>query len=425
MKTAFAYLSVTLISIASLAESAGTLHLKDLIEEALQNRPAILAAHHEALSKQAEIGPKGSYDDPMLGIGLLNYPSDTLSPGELGMTGNEFSLTQKIPFPGKLSKLQNATRHEADSKFANFEEKKLDLIKEVQSNYFALFLAIKKKEILNEQLSWLSQLIQVTRSKYSLGRVQQAELLALQAEEGNLRDQLLTLEKEITVKSGDLNRSVGRESSSLLLRPELPPTPQLDFTQLTEESLSQKINEKNPSLKAAKFELFASESRLSYAKWSYLPDFEFKAAYMTRQASPGDRGVALLSGSVALSLPIWALTKQSEEVKSAANERTRYERLADEESLHLRHQVHTLLAELKESSDRVNLFEGGLVPLSKQAVLSAKSGYLTGKVDYATLVSLIRNRYQTEFSYHEALVNYHLKLAEYEALIGEPVRTKP
>lgn len=399
--------------------------LQILVEEALKNRPALEAVKYEAQVKEAEIGPNGSYEDPMVGFSATNYPADTLSGGEFGMTGNEFSITQKIPFPGKLSKLRDAARYEFESKTAGYSQKKLDLIKEVRVAFFDLFLAYKKQDIVTDQISLLGQLISVTRSKYTLGKAQQAELLALQVEEGNLRDELLTADKQIRVKTGDLNRAIGRPIDSALGRPELPSTRALDVSALSEEYLLEKLHSKNPSLKAMRLDVEVSDAKLSYAKWNYLPDFEFRFAYMKRQPSPGDRGVDLVSGGVALSIPLWAFSKQSEEVRSASAEKLRSEKLLDEERQHLRHLVHTMYTELYESDKRVHLFEGGLLPLARQAVLSAKSAYLTGKLEYVAVVNLVRNRYQTEFTYNEALVSYQSRIAEFEALLGESLGAKP
>ncbi|MGK5087342.1 TolC family protein [Bdellovibrionota bacterium FG-2] len=421
----FAVGCVAFGSHAAKAQEESQETLQNLIEEALKNRPALEAVKYEAIAKEAEIGPRGSYDDPMLGYSALNYPSDTLSPGELGMTGNEFSITQKIPFPGKLSKLRNAARHEYTAKSAGYSQKKLELIKEVRVAYFELFLAYKKKDIVTEQVSLMGQLISITRSKYTLGKAQQAELLALQLEEGNLRDELLTAEKKIRVKAADLNQAVGRPSETALGRPELPPKPSFDFSVLSEESLLEKMHIKNPSLRAMQSELAASDSKLSFAKWNCLPDFEFRVAYMKRQPSPGDRGVDLISGGVSLSIPLWAFSKQSEEVRSASAEKVRSEKLLDEERLHLNHQVKTMYADLEESDKRMRLYDGGLVPLARQAVLSAKSSYLTGKLEYVAVVNLIRNRFQIEFAYNEALVSYQSRIAEFEALIGESLGAKP
>ena len=53
------------------------------------------------------------------------------------MTGKELSLEQKIPFPGKLSKLRSAARNEFESKVAAYENQKLGLIRDVKLAYYA------------------------------------------------------------------------------------------------------------------------------------------------------------------------------------------------------------------------------------------------------------------------------------------------
>lgn len=398
-----------------------SLQLQPLIEEALKNRPALRASYHEASAKEAEIGPKGAYEDPMVGLTAMNYPKDTLAQGEFGMTGNELAVSQKIPFPGKLTKLRNAARHEFESKTHEYSQKKLDLIKEVKVAFYELFLAHKKRDILNDQIGMLGQLIAVMRSKYTLGKVPQAELLGLQSEEANLRDQLLGAEKLIETKTGDLNYAIGRDSHGLLPKPEKITKTAIDLSKVTEPSLLQRISFTRPGLKAVHSELESAESKLSFAKWDYLPNFEFRLAYTQRVPSPGDRGVDLLSGGVALSVPIWALTKQSEEVRRAASEKAKAESLVDEERIHVSHEVHSRYSDLREADKRVKLYEGGLLPLARQAEATARSAYLTGRIEYSAVINLIRNRFQTEFNYSEALVSYESKIAEFEALLGEPL----
>lgn len=401
-----------------------TIKLQELIHEALNNRPSLKAAKFDAISKDAETGPKGSYERPMVGVSAMNYPVDTLSPGEFGMTGKEFSVTQKIPFPGKLSKLSSATESEAKAKKETYSNKQLELIKEVKMAYFDLFLAYKKRDVLNEQLNLIRQLITVTRSRYSLNKISQAEVLSLQMEEGNLMDQMLTAEKQIGLKTGDLNHAVGRGNHHQIGKPEDFKKTQIDLSKLTEQAIGEKIVAKNPGLKAMNYEYESADTKLSYAKWNYLPDFEFRMAYTLREPSPGDRGVNFVSAGVGVTIPLWALSKESEEVRGASAEKAKAEAMLDEERIHLLHMVHTSYSELEAAYNRIKLLEGGLLPLAKQSVQAAKSAYLTGKMDYASILNVTRVRFQTELGYYEALANYESKVAEFESLLGEPLEAQ-
>lgn len=394
--------------------------LKDVIQEALNNNPALRVAKFEALSKGAEIGPKGSYDDPMLGYEAMNYPVDTLSPYEFSMTGNQFSLSQKIPFPGKLSKLRNAATHEYNSKKENFNNEQLLLIKTVRIAYYELFLAYKKQAVVNEELTVTHQLISVTRQRYTVGKVSNAELLNFQLEEATLNQQLFEAEKLIDQKMGDLNHALGRSNHHEMGKPEEIKKTQVNFSKVTEGYLEDKITSLNPSLKSKHFNVDAAEERLSHAKWNYLPDFEFLVAYTKRKPSPGDRGVDFISGGVALSIPLWAFSKQSEEVNGASADKAKAEAQFEEERLHILHMVHSMYAELNEARKNLDLFGGGLLPLAQQSITSGRSAYLSGKIEYASLLNLVKTRFQTEYAYYQALVKYESMIAELEALTGGP-----
>ena len=191
-------------SFQSLGAQEKPLKLKELIEEALANNPVKKAAQYDAESQKAQIGPAGAYDDPMIAFEAKDYPVDTLSPRRFGMTGNEVSLAQKVPFPGKLTKMRSATRKEYESKDSNFNHTQLQVIRDVKRAYYELFLAYKKHEIVVEQKKLIRQLIAVVRSRYSVGKAPQAELLNFQIEGGKLTGELLDSEREVKVKMANL-----------------------------------------------------------------------------------------------------------------------------------------------------------------------------------------------------------------------------
>lgn len=394
-----------------------------LVKEALENNQSLRVTKYEALAKEAEIGPKGAYEDPMVGFAAQNYPVDTYNPREMGMTGNEISITQKVPFPGKLTKLQKATSEEYEGSRQFYSSKQLQVIKDVRINYYQLFLAYKKLDVLIEQRNVVRQLIATVRNKYTVGKAPQAELLNLQMEEANLIEQSIMAEKAITVKVGELNLLIGRPADHPLEgRPSEIPKTKLQMDNITEKVLGEKALKNNPEVKSAAHELSATEHKLTIAKLGYLPDFEFRVGYMMRQANPDDRGVNLVSGMVSMSIPIWAFTKQSEEVKGALAEKAKSESAFSETRLRLLQMVNSLFADLKEADRRLLIYEGGLLQIARQAVSVGRNSYLTGQIDYATLLGTLKNRFQTEINYFEALVSYESQIAALEALLTEPLQ---
>jgi cobalt-zinc-cadmium efflux system outer membrane protein len=422
MKNSLVILFGIAFSLASLGEmnSIKKMSLSDLIERARSSNYDYRAAELNAESKEHLIGPKSSYEDPELSFEMQNYPKDSLSSNEYSMTGNQISLSQKIPFPGKLSKLGEVASKEAESMRQMVKYKELELIRDVKNAYFALLLSYKKKEILTEEKNVLRQVVNSTRQRFTAGKSSQAELLNVQVEEANLLDELLKADSQIKEKNGDLDHLLS-ESHHTMIEPEDLPKTSFDFKKITEEVVSEKALAISPMIRSKRAESEASSAQLSYAEKGYIPDLALGLGYTLRRPSAGDRGVDFLTGKIGFTLPIWAGTKQSEEIKSALADNSRSKFLLEEEKSHLLHSVHTLYSEVEEASQRLNLYDGGLLPLTRQAVASGLSAYQANRVAFSTLLNSIKIRFQTEFNRTEAFVNYETKIATLEALVGEPL----
>lgn len=414
-------LSIILMPKIILADEK-VLTLKEVLDEALEYNPMWRAQRFEVQSKKAAMGPSGSYDDPMVAFAAKDYPVDTFDRKRHGMTGNEISLTQKIPFPGKLTKLRAAAEKEYHSQQKQYEQLKWNLIRDIKLAYYELFLALKKQALLKEQKNFIKQLIVVSRNKYTVGRLSQAELLSFQVEEAKLIGDLLSNEKEIASRKSGLKTFLGK-SKLVLNTPALEEIRKtaLDFGKIQPDILEKKGVQKNRMLLALEAALDSSKQKLSYAKLGYLPDFEVMAGYTIREPKPADDGVDLFTGKVGLTLPIWALSKQSEQIKGAKAEKAKMEALLESSQIELNNRIQTLHAELFEADQQLKLLETGTLPLSRQAVLSGKSAYLTGKLEYLNLLNFIQNRYQTEIAYFEALIKHESKIAEIESLIVEEI----
>jgi outer membrane protein TolC len=275
---------------------------------------------------------------------------------------------------------------------------------------------------LQEQKNFIKQLIVISRNKYTIGKLSQAELLNFQMEEAKLIGELLSNEKEIASRKSELKTFLGKSDPdfNIPLLEEIKKTT-LDFGKIQPDILEKKLLQKNRTLASLEAALDSSGQKLTYAKLGYLPDFEVMAGYTIREPRPGDDGVDLFTGKVGLTLPIWAVSKQSEQIKGAKAEKAKIEALLEASQIELKNSILKLHAELLEADQKIKLFETGILPLSRQAVLAGKSAYLTGKLEYLNLLIFIQNRYQTEIAYFETLIKHESKVAEIESLIGEEI----
>lgn len=406
-------------------ETKSLLKLEQIIDEALSENQQLKAAEAELKAVRAKVGPAAALDDPILGITAKNFPEDTLSSKESGMTGVEVSLSQKLPFPGKRGMLRAAASHLAEANRELLEQKRWELKSAVTKAYYELYLAVQKEELLKAQRTIIRQVLAATRNQYSLGKLPQAAVLNLQVEEAKLLEELLKAESEIKIELNELSHLLGHTEEHLSARPAGINRSSLDLATWSEAKIVDLVLNNSPRLKAMAQELKAQDADLSYAKRSYLPDFQLMVGYTFREPTRTDvEGKDFVSAGVGISLPIWAGSKQSEIIKSERAETAKVAAEFKDLRLMLEHEARASFVRLLEAKKRIELFDGGLLQMTAQAVSSNRSAYLTGKVNYTGLLDSLRTQYNTQFSYQEALARFETELTKLQSLAGQELGVK-
>lgn len=395
--------------------------LADLIQESLKNNAALRSSEHAGVAREAAVGPVSSYDNPELAFEANNYPLRNRGESGSGMRERQVSLSQRVPFPGKLSRLEDAARNEFEAQKEEIRSARALIIKEMKFAYYELFVAYRTYEVLTNQQNIVRGLISTARKQYSLGKSPQAEVLNLQLEEATIVNQILSADRKIKSTLGEINHLLGRTDHSKYIvgRPEEIKITTFKFKENPEVKLFELAAQSNPKIASRKALLAASNSKVAYSKLNLWPDFDFKLGYTFRDQSSDPEAQNSVSAMVGLTLPLWAGSRESEDKRRAFAEKSQAESMLDEEKNDLAHHVHTTYAELEEAYQHLKLFEDATLPLSHQAFTSAQSGYLTGKVEFVTLLSLIQKRARIQLEYAEAQATYQMKVAEMESLTGE------
>ena len=90
------------------------LNVEELVKEAMQNNPEILAAQKRWEVFKAKVPQASALEDPMLGFGIVNLPTNFSFKDE-DMTMKEFSISQKFPFPGKRPLMREMAEKETEA----------------------------------------------------------------------------------------------------------------------------------------------------------------------------------------------------------------------------------------------------------------------------------------------------------------------
>jgi cobalt-zinc-cadmium efflux system outer membrane protein len=413
-----AFFSLMLLPLGSPAAGAvrGQAVLERLIDEALANNPELKALkdREEAFSQrpsQAE-----SLDNPKIGFSLLAIPTNSFSFNQEPMTQKQISVSQKVPFPGKLQLKGDIARKETQIVSEDYVERRNDLVRRVEDAFRNLLLVNKTIDVTKENRDLLKEFVKTTETKYAVGEGIQQDVLKAQVELSKMIDKLIALRQEKETAVARLN--------TLLYRPVRAPLKELEGIEIgglrhpgfafTEDEL-QKVAEVNrPVLMGAKQRIDRYRLALRLAEKNYYPDFDFGVSYGQRNDRPD-----FVSGVVMVTVPLWYKTKED---KKVAEEKWNIRQATEQYNTaknKIFFRIKDALARIGKYREQIELFKTGLLPQSRAALESAISGYQVNKVDFITLVNNQVTLYNYEIQYYQAVTDYENTISEIEATVGK------
>lgn len=391
------------------------------VEIAIRDNPnlAEMQVRYEALSQIPS--QVGTLPDPMVNLNAMNFPTDNFHSGQEAMTQAQIGFSQVFPFPGKLNLKEEAAEFDALAAEQTVEEVRLQLIRNVKSQWWQLYYLDKALEtvVLNQLL--LRQFITVAETKYETGKGLQQDVLLAQLELSKLMDKKIQLEAIRRNQAIQLNVLMDRPANGAVLLPE-----QVSKTMpnlVDENMLYQLAEATRPRLKKMETQIDAAKSRFDLAKRDYYPDFKLGMTYGDRGGNnPLPRGgerTNLLSVAVGIKIPLYAARKQSKAVsqKRLELQKNRYA-LLDEKS-QVMATISTAVTDYHRSKQQFSLFGSGIVPQAKQTVASMLAGYQVSEVDFLNLVRSQITLFNYELQYWKALSDAKQALARLEAAVGE------
>jgi cobalt-zinc-cadmium efflux system outer membrane protein len=391
------------------------LNLDQMVEEALQNNPEILAANKRGEVFREKVPQSWALDDPMLGLGVVNLPTN-FSFRDEDMTMKELSISQKFPFPGKRSLMREMAEKEAEAVSREIDDRANRVIKEVKTAYFDLSHVYRAKEVTQRNKQVLETLSKIAETRYATGEGIQQDLLKAHVEISRMADELIMLDQKRVALEAKLTSLLNRDGDVSMGEPEDLIFKRFAFTL---DELQKMALDSNPTLKAMKTMIEAKEKAHGLARLDYYPDFTFKFAYGQRDNGPEVNRRDMLSGMVEMNIPIFYESKQSHKVA---------ETLADIQTLQaqyraMKNEVFYMIASmasmLQRTERQLELYRTGIIPQAGMQIKSALSAYTVNKIDFMALLDSQITLYRYELEYHDALTQYEKDLSSLEAAVGK------
>ncbi|MGE5280329.1 MAG: TolC family protein [Deltaproteobacteria bacterium] len=391
--------------------AAGT--LDGYVEEALAHNPALKAALLKWREAAHLVGPAGTLPDPMVSYTYFGANVET----RVGPQEAKYGISQKVPYPGKLSLKSRTAATRADILKAEYLAARDELVKNVRWAYCDLYWVDRALAITEEEKALLERVEKVASKKYETKLVPYQDVVKAQAELSRLIDKLVMFKQNRKALEAHFNALLNRPVAA-----EIPVIREIGGVEGVPAlpELQRLAEENRPELAAGKLGVKKAKFEKNLADLSFVPDMTVGFDYIdvasghTMAANDGqDAWMAM----VAFNVPLWFGSIHDDiRSKEAALEASQNAYQDMENSVGS--DVEDIYFKLKAYEDVVTLYETALIPQATQAFEASQKGYESGTTDFLNWLDSERVLLQARLAYYRALVDYHKTRAFLERVTG-------
>ncbi len=204
--SSIARLAFTLVASLPFAFALAAADLKELLAEALQNNPEIVAAQKRYESARQRPSQVSSLPDPMFSPAYASSGRPWPGAG-LGMAPTSnigFMVSQEFPFPGKRKLQGGMAVKEAEAEFQQYQQVQLGVVSRIKQAYYRRAYAFAAVDVIDRNLALLQKLLKITEARYAVGKAAQQDVFKSQTQLAILETKRVQIEREKGVREAEI-----------------------------------------------------------------------------------------------------------------------------------------------------------------------------------------------------------------------------
>ncbi len=394
-----AHVTLILLGLTSAMSVQAQQHLPLSLYEAedlaLYQEPgrAALLASAEALAEQSIAA--GQLPDPMLRMGIANYPLESGGFTTEAMTQGQLGIRQAFP-AGKIRAVSTRQFQSLATEMSeNADARSRDVLTSVRTAWLDAHFWQRALAIVSESRSYFSDLVIVTRSLYAVGKKNQQDVLRAELELSRFDDRLIEIEKQYARARARLTQWIGDESS----RPLADALPAWEKAPTLAALHSELV--KHPALQAADARIAAKKAGVNLAEERYKPGWALDLGYGYRDGTlpTGGRRSDFVSLSVTVDLPVFRKNRQDRGFAAALSERRAANESKEALLRRLGSQLDSEYTQWQELARRIDLYEQRILPQTDDHASAALAAYRRDAGDFADVMRGFIDKLNTRLDY--------------------------
>ncbi|MDP9002201.1 MAG: TolC family protein [Myxococcota bacterium] len=379
------------------------------VRAVLHRNRSIEAARQGWRRAVARVRQAGALDDPTATI--------EVAPLSIGSSSARFGynamISQRLPWPGKLSLEESAAKAEADAEKSDYEAVRRELAFTASILYADYFVAVRSIDINAQHIDLMRAMQAAATSQFETGRASAQDPLQAEFELTHMEHDAILLATARDVTVAQMNELLHRE-------PELPlPPPPKDMPVSMGPDLTESLHlqteaiDRRPEILSAREHARAEQAHAERAARESYPDVTVSTSYNSMWDMPEHRWMVGLS----MNLPI-QVGRRGGAVDAANASRAKFEADASRLSDMARTQVVVALKQLEESGHILHIYRERLLPIARDEVRAARSAFTTSQTPFGAVIDAERNLRGVELDEQKARADNDRRRAVLDRALG-------
>ncbi len=395
--------------------------LNRLIEYAIQSNTRIVEAREAWRATIENRRLATGLPDPQFMFTYFPDPIET----RLGPQDWNASLTQAVPYPGKLIKAGEIVDKDSEIAKLNLDKTIRDTATNVRIAFYELSYIRKAQQVAASNIELIAHLRKVGETEYAKDQAALIDMVKAQSQEGQLQYDILLLNElemtEVTNLNSLLNRPPQAAIGELMLPAVTPPVYNLselyDLAKLNQEEIIMMDKLVNQA-----------EIKVDLAKAQRLPDFKMGAFYADIGSpdvdpKPSNSGRDAYGLQFGFSVPIW-FGKNKSRVNRALAEKSRAVAAKQSQINDTHSNIHSIYFRLQNALRLITLYQDNLLPQAASAMQMAETLFREKQAGFSDFIEAQSTWYNFNLAISRATADYGKYLARLERLIGHRITDK-